>query len=127
MFPRKHLNKWSSQVTNERMIALNQFLSVIIQDPELRNDNLFKDFCSASEDARRQFYENQATTSFKVERVKLREEVGERLARVSKNGESSSTDLRKLGRGGGGTQGGGGEGVGGGAGAGAWAEAGEGV
>ena len=75
MFPRKHINKWSSSVTSERLVSLNQFLSVIIQDDELREDDIFKSFLSVDEGSRGQFYDVEGITSFKVERKKIKEEV----------------------------------------------------
>ena len=57
MFPRKHINKWSSSVTAERIAALNLFLEVILSTEEIRKSVLFKDFLSVDENDRRQFYE----------------------------------------------------------------------
>jgi hypothetical protein len=91
MFPRKHINKWSSTVTTERVVALNQFLSVIIQDDVYREDDLFKSFLSVDENARRQFYEADSTSSFKVERAKIKEAVNKRLDQLSKDMNSEST------------------------------------
>jgi len=85
MFPRKHVNKWSSRVTEERMVMLNKFLEVIVSDDELRKDDLFKSFLSVDEAARRQFYEpSQSSMSAAVEIRELSKEFDAKKIKMKK-------------------------------------------
>ena len=86
MFPRKHVNKWARAVTEERIVMLNKFLEVIINDDELRKDDLFKSFLSVDEAARRQFYEpSQSSMSAAVEIRELSKELDLKLKKTKES------------------------------------------
>ncbi len=71
-FPRKHLNKWSDSVVKERVQGLQDFLDVILCDEELKRCELFKDFLSLDEGARRQFYDPNSGTGGAVGNVEIK-------------------------------------------------------
>ncbi|GMI06936.1 hypothetical protein TrVE_jg13057 [Triparma verrucosa] len=98
MFPRKHMNKWAKSVTEERMTQLNEFLQEIVNDPVLKNDDLFKSFLSVDENTRRQFYDSSATQSHKVEIRELSKEFDAKMQKVKAKRKSL---MKKKGDGGG--------------------------
>jgi len=98
MFPRRHINKWSKAVTEERLVALDSFLQVCVENPKYRNDPLFKDFLSVDENARRQFYEPSQTQSHDIEIRQLSKEFRSMKSTIASNlsgaaKKTSSNDL----------------------------------
>ena len=57
LFPPKELNKWSSKLTEKRIIYLNNFLQALFEDPILKTDLDINSFFSLDYNDRGQFYD----------------------------------------------------------------------